>query len=89
MIYNVTQVADLLGCTEEIVVERINAGELPGAKFGRGWVIPADALRVRLNEIALEHAKTRRQGAQPSPAGPRRKPIPALPVKAALRDPRP
>jgi excisionase family DNA binding protein len=62
VIYNVAQVADLLGCTEEIVVERINAGELPGAKFGRGWVIPADALRVRLNEIALEHAKNRRQG---------------------------
>ncbi len=61
MIYNVAQVAELLQCTEETVVERINAGELPGAKFGRGWVIPADALRVRLNEIALEHAKNRRQ----------------------------
>lgn len=85
MIYNVAQVADLLQCTEETVVERINAGELPGAKFGRGWVIPADALRVRLNEIALEHAKTKRQGPPP----PKRKPIPALPVKALLRDPRP
>jgi excisionase family DNA binding protein len=89
VIYNVTQVAELLECTEETVVERINAGELPGAKFGRGWVIPADALRVRLNEIALEHAKTRRQGVPPSPVGPRRKPIPALPVRALLRDPRP
>ncbi len=85
MIYNVAQVAYLLGCTEEIVVERINAGDLPGAKFGRGWVIPADALRVRLNEIALEHARTRRQGPPP----PRRKPIPELPVKALRRDPRP
>lgn len=85
MIYNVAQVADLLQCTEETVVERINAGELPGAKFGRGWVIPADALRVRLNEIALEHAKTRRQGPQP----PKRKPIPALPVRALQRDPQP
>jgi excisionase family DNA binding protein len=89
VIYNVSQVAELLECTEETVVERINAGELPGAKFGRGWVIPADALRVRLNEIALEHASQRRQGAQPPAAGPRRKPIPALPVKALLRDPRP
>lgn len=85
MIYNVAQVADLLGCTEETVVERINAGELPGAKFGRGWVIPADALRVRLNEIALEHAKTRRQGPRPQ----RRKPIPELPLRALQRDPRP
>ncbi len=89
MIYNVTQVAELLDCTEETVVERINAGQLPGAKFGRGWVIPADALRVRLNEIALEYARIRRQGFQPSPAEPRRKPIPTLPVKGAPRDPRP
>jgi excisionase family DNA binding protein len=62
VIYNVAQVAELLQCTEEAVVERINAGDLPGAKFGRGWAIPADALRGRLNEIALEHAKNRRQG---------------------------
>jgi hypothetical protein len=48
-------------------------------------VIPADALRVRLNEIALEHAKARRQG--PSPI--RRRPAPALPVRALPRDPRP
>lgn len=89
MIYNVTQVAELLDCTEETVVERINAGQLPGAKFGRGWVIPADALRVRLNEIALEYARIRRQGFQPSPADPRRKPIPILPIKGAPRDPRP
>lgn len=85
MIYNVAQVAELLQCTEETVVERINAGELPGAKFGRGWIIPADALRVRLNEIALEHAKNRRQG--PAPA--KRKPIPALPIRALQRDPQP
>jgi excisionase family DNA binding protein len=85
MIYSVAQVAEMLGCTQEIVVERIYAGELPGAKFGRGWVIPADALRVRLNEIALEHAKARRQG--PSPI--RRRPAPALPVRALPRDPRP
>jgi excisionase family DNA binding protein len=61
VIYNVAQVAELLGCTEEIVAERINNGDLPGVKFGRSWVIPADALRERLNQKALEEARDRRE----------------------------
>lgn len=61
MIYNVAQVAELLGCTEEIVAERIHTGDLPGVKFGRSWVIPEEALRARLNEKALAEAKERRE----------------------------
>lgn len=61
MIYSVTQVAEMLGCTEEIVAERLIQGDLPGVKYGRGWVIPADALRDRLNEKALAEAKERRE----------------------------
>lgn len=61
MIYTVTQVAEMLGCTEEVVAERLNQGDLPGVKYGRSWVIPADALRDRLNEKALAEAKERRE----------------------------
>ena len=61
MIYTVTQVAEMLGCTEEVVAERLNKGDLPGVKYGRSWVIPADALRDRLNEKALAEAKERRE----------------------------
>lgn len=61
MIYNVTQVAEMLGCTEEIVAERLNNGDLPGVKFGRSWIIPADALRDRLNQKAMEEARDRRE----------------------------
>lgn len=61
MIYTVTQVAEMLGCTEEVVAERLNQGDLPGVKYGRSWVIPADALRDRLNEKALTEAKERRE----------------------------
>lgn len=86
MIYNIAQVAELLGCTEEIVAERIHQGDLPGARFGRSWVIPVDALRERLKEKALEEAQERRHG-QNKP--PRRKPIPPLPTPASRRDPRP
>lgn len=64
MIYNVTQVAEMLGCTEEVVAERLNQGDLPGVKYGRSWVIPADALRDRLNEKALTEARERREPKQ-------------------------
>lgn len=61
MIYTVTQVSEMLGCTEEVVAERLNQGDLPGVKYGRSWVIPADALRDRLNEKALAEARERRE----------------------------
>lgn len=61
MIYSVTQVAVMLGCTEEVVAERLNQGDLPGVKYGRSWAIPADALRERLNEKALAEARERRE----------------------------
>lgn len=85
MIYNVTQVAELLGCTEEIVAERINTGDLPGVKFGRSWVIPEEALRSRLNEKALQEAIDRREPRRVM--GARRKPIPPLPTRALKQDP--
>lgn len=87
MIYNVTQVAELLGCTEEIVAERLNQGDLPGVKFGRSWIIPADALRERLNQKAMEEARDRREPKRI--LGNRRKPIPPLPTPASRRDPLP
>lgn len=59
--YSVEQAAELLFCTPETVVEWIESGDLPGVKFGRPWVIPAQALTQRLNEIALREAEERRR----------------------------
>lgn len=59
--YSINEVADILGCEAETAVERIVAGDLPGLKFGRGWIVPREAFSQRLNEIALEEAQTRRQ----------------------------
>lgn len=59
---NCQQVAALLECDEGVVRERAQSGELPGVKFGRGWIFPAAALDQRLNEIALEEAEERRRG---------------------------
>ena len=86
MIASLAEVAELLGCTEETVVERINAGDIPALRFGRSWVVPRGALEVRINELALEQARSReeRRG-QPLDSRPGRKPIPALPDVKAFR----
>lgn len=59
--YTVAQAAELLECAPETVAERIDSGDLPAVKFGRGWILPAQALDQRLNELALEHAEERRR----------------------------
>jgi excisionase family DNA binding protein len=59
--YTVDDICSILGCEAETAVERIMAGDLPGLKFGRGWIIPRDAFSQRLNELALEAAQARRK----------------------------
>lgn len=54
------EVATLLQCSTEVVAERTQAGELPGLRFGRGWIFPTDALLARLNEMAAAEAQARR-----------------------------
>lgn len=58
--YTIEEAAELLECTPETVAERIAIGDLPAVKFGRGWIIPAQALDQRLNELALQQAAERR-----------------------------
>lgn len=59
-------VATLLRCAPTTVRDRARAGDLPGIKFGDDWVFPAEALHMRLTELALEQAATRRKPAKPS-----------------------
>lgn len=63
----VPEVAGELECSEDKVREALNTGDLPGVKYGRDWVVPADALRQRLVEKALTEAAERR-AAKPSAA---------------------
>lgn len=60
------ELAALLACEPQTVEERARTGELPGIKFGRKWVFPAEALAHRLNVLATEEAAARRQ--KPAPA---------------------
>jgi len=59
-------VAELLHCSVKTVEEKARAGDLPGLKYGDGWVFPAGALAQRLNELALEQARTRADPPKPS-----------------------
>lgn len=80
------EAATLLRCTKKTVEDRLRAGDLPGEKFGEGWIIPADALLQRINELAVESMNRRRKGKEPAaptlvaigqdPAGRGRKPPP-------------
>lgn len=59
-IYTAQQLAELLGCDKETAEARIREGDLPGVKFGKGWVVLRQAFIERVNEMAKEEAATRR-----------------------------
>ena len=65
-ILDTPDVAALLRCAVTTVEERARAGDLPGVKYGDGWVFPTRALFERLNELAREQAAIRRKPRPPS-----------------------
>lgn len=62
----VSEVSELLQCSEEKASELLNTGELPGLRYGRGWIVPPGALAQRLDELALERAAQLRSAPKPS-----------------------
>lgn len=86
----VDQAAELLQCSPKTVQAHARSGYLPGVMFGVDWVFPRGAFFARLDEIALEESRKRREPARPAGvlheikpgaarAGGRRRPLPALP----------
>lgn len=73
----------LLHCTADQVEELARAGEIPGLKFGRGWLFVRHDLLAYLAEKAREEAEERRAKRKPNApiqmAKPRRRAAPALP----------
>lgn len=53
------ELAAALGCTPETVQAGALRGDLPGVKFGRGWVFPRDAVLEALNRAARAQAEAR------------------------------
>lgn len=79
---SVEQVAQLLLCTPEKVEELARTGELPGMKFGRGWVFLRSTLLAHLERQSVAQQEERRAKRRPSAATPisrpRRQTPPAL-----------
>ena len=96
---NAEQRAELLHCTEQRIEELTRSGELPGMKFGRGWIYVKPDLLAYIAERARKEAEERRQDltARKSVSRldiqlrPRRQTPPPLPVpaKAFAQGPRP
>lgn len=57
---NATQCAELLFCDTVTIEALARKGELPGLKFGRGWVFFRADLLVYLAEQARKSAEQRR-----------------------------
>lgn len=90
------QLAAALGCELSTIQARALAGELPGVKFGRGWVFPRDAVLDALNGQARVQAEARARGkgcvpvavsVMPARAKAKRAPpvLPALPSVSIAR----
>lgn len=69
LVFDSVQAAAILRCSAKTVEERARSGDLPGLKYGDGWVFPVQAFYERLNELAREQAAERRKGkSKPAPA---------------------
>lgn len=87
--FTMAEVTEICDCSAETIVARIEAGELVGVKFGRGWIFPRAAFLQRLNDHALEVAQQRRAAARgDAPAAISPAPAPAAPAPSARVTPR-
>lgn len=82
------QCAELLHCTEQRIEELTRSGELPGMKFGRGWIYVKADLLAYIADRARKEAEERRQDLNArktvpnlnTPIRPRRQIPPPLPI---------
>ena len=87
---NAEQCAELLYCTEQRIEELTRTGELPGMKFGRGWIYVKADLLAYIADRARKEAEERRQDLSARKSvprldiafRPRRQTPPPLPVPA-------
>lgn len=61
--------AAALGCTPETVQAGALRGDLPGIKFGRGWVFPREATMEAINRAARLQAEARAKVKTPAAVG--------------------
>lgn len=78
--------AELLLCSSDQVEDLARAGEIPGVKFGRGWLFVRADMLAYLAERGRREAEERRSARAPNtprpirPVKPRRRAAPPLPA---------
>lgn len=78
------EIAEMLQCEPETVLECARSGKLPAVKFGRSWVFPREAFFQRINELALANKPAvRARGVERGTPPP---PLPDLPMHASRPD---
>jgi hypothetical protein len=77
-ILSVELMAGMLECAESTVEELARRRDLPGLKYGQGWVFPRDATLQVLNAQAMARVKP----PEPPPPPPKPSAV-SLPVPAA------
>lgn len=70
-IYSVAEAAELLHCSTYTIGEHCRSGKYPGIKVGRSWVLPANLLMSRIEE--LSQAPRARAGVPVSMVVPKRR----------------
>lgn len=85
-ILSIGEVAVLLECAPKTVENQLRAGELPGVKFGTGWICPTEALIETLNDLARRNLGVKvpedktptPEQRTPTPRGRKARPAPSL-----------
>ena len=70
-VINAEQCAQLLFCTEQRIEELTRIGELPGMKYGRGWIYVKADLLAYIAQRARQEAEERRLDLQARRSVPR------------------
>lgn len=61
LVYTATEAAQALRTRPDLVLLRLERGEIPGKREGTGWKIPKTLLQAYIENEAIREAKERRK----------------------------
>lgn len=61
LVYTATEAAQALRVRPDLVLLRLERGEIPGKREGTGWKIPKTLLQAYIENEAIREAKERRK----------------------------
>lgn len=61
LVYTAAEAAQALKLNPDLVLRRLERGEIPGKREGRGWKIPKTLLQAYIENEAIRESKERRK----------------------------